>query len=183
VALESLTDEALVLLVARGEEDALRELVRRYGGAILGLARRMGLDPATREDCLQEVVQRIWKGASGYDPRRTSAKSWLLAVAHHQAVDMVRRQAVRPQPLEPDPEEESFDVPGPGMDEVAILDRLRLKRALARLSPEEREVVEILYYQGYPHGAAAKRLGIPLGTLKTRARRALEKLKEVLDEP
>jgi RNA polymerase sigma-70 factor (ECF subfamily) len=118
-----------------------------------------------------------------YDPRRTSAKSWLLAVAHHQAVDMVRRQAVRPQPLEPDPEEESFDVPGPGMDEVAILDRLRLKRALARLSPEEREVVEILYYQGYPHGAAAKRLGIPLGTLKTRARRALEKLKEVLDEP
>lgn len=184
MSLEAFTDESLLALVARGDEDALRVLFRRYAGAVLTLARRMGLDPATREDCVQEVFGRIWKGAGSFDPRKTAARSWLLAVAHHGAVDLVRRQAARPQALEPDPEheEEAFDVAGPGLDEGGALDRIRLEKALRALSPEEHQVIKILYYQGYAHGEAAELLGIPLGTLKTRARRALEKLREVLGD-
>ncbi|GEM85800.1 sigma-70 family RNA polymerase sigma factor [Meiothermus granaticius] len=184
MSLEAFSDESLLALVARGDEEALRVLFRRYAKAVLALAKRMGLDAATREDCVQEVFGRIWKGAETFDPRRTSARSWLLAVAHHGAVDLVRRQAARPQALEPDPEheEEAFDLAGPGLDEGAALDRIRLERGLRALSFEERQVIEVLYYQGYAHQEAAARLGLPLGTLKTRARRALEKLREVLGE-
>jgi len=101
------------------------------------------------------------------------------------AVDLVRRDAARPKALEPAQDEEdpeAFDLPGPGLDEGRALDRVRIQRALGALSPEERSVIEVLYYQGYAHGEAAERLGIPLGTLKTRTRRALEKLREVLGE-
>lgn len=102
-------------------------------------------------------------------------------MAHHHLVDQVRSRAARPQALEPD-EPEAFDLPGPGLDEFGSLDRLRIQRALLALSPEERQVIEVLYYQGYPHGEAARRLGLPLGTLKSRTRRALERLKEALVE-
>lgn len=185
MSLEHFSDEALLALVARGDEEALRWLYRRYAGAVLALAKRMGLDAAAREDCVQEVFQRIWRGAASFDPRKTQARSWLLAVAHHMAVDLVRRDAARPKALEPAQDEEdpeAFDLPGPGLDEGRALDRVRIQRALGALSPEERSVIEVLYYQGYAHGEAAEHLGIPLGTLKTRARRALEKLREVLGE-
>jgi len=183
---ETLSDEVLVALIQREDEDALRTLYRRYAGSVLSLARRMGLDQAVGEDCVQEVFQRIWKGARSFDPRKTQARSWLLAIAHHACVDQVRRQAARPKALEPDygpdGEEEAFDLPGPGLNEEAMLDRLRIRQALARLEPEERSVIEVLYYQGFAHTEAAKQLKIPLGTLKTRARRALEKLQEALGE-
>lgn len=179
--LESLGDEALLALVARGEEEALGVLYRRYAPAILALGRRMGLASNEREDCVQEVFVRIWRGARSYCPKKTAARSWLLAVAHHYLVDQVRSRAARPQALEPD-EPEAFDLPGPGLDEFGSLDRLRIQRALLALSPEERQVIEVLYYQGYPHGEAARRLGLPLGTLKSRTRRALERLKEALVE-
>jgi len=89
----------------------------------------------------------------------------------------------RPQAIEPDEDEpEAFDLPGPGINEEHHLDRIRLRQALARLGPEEREVIEVLFFQGYAHQEAARKLNIPLGTLKTRARRALSRLKEELRE-
>ncbi len=98
-------------------------------------------------------------------------------------MDHLRRLEARPQALEPTEEEpEAFDLPGPGLDEEHHLDRIRLRRALAHLEPEEREVIEVLFYQGYAHQEAALKLNIPLGTLKTRARRALARLKEELRE-
>lgn len=185
MSLEGLSDEALLVLVARGEEEALRWLFRRYAGAFLSLARRMGLDANAQEDVVQEAFVKIWKSARQFDPRRASARAWLLAVGHHTAVDHIRRMEARPKALEPQLEEaeEGFDLPGDGLDEEGHLDRIRLQRALRRLSPEEREVVEVLFYQGHSHQEAARLLGIPLGTLKTRARRALLRLKEELHEP
>lgn len=182
--LEALSDEALLALVARGEEEALEALLDRYGGVFLALARRLGLDGATAEDVVQEAFLRIWRGAASFDPRRASAKAWLLSVAHYTAVDELRRRKARPEPLEPREEEgqEAFDLPGPGLDEEGLLERTRLTKALAHLSPEERAVIHLLYYLGYTHEEAAQRLGLPLGTLKTRARRALLRLKEVLRE-
>lgn len=181
---DSLSDEALLALVARGDEEAFRALFRRYAGSFLALARRMGLDGAAAEDVVQEAMLRVWEKAKEFDPRRGSARAFLLTLGHHAAVDEVRRRAARPKPLEPDPEEEeAFDPPGPGLDEGRSLDRVRLERALKALSLEERRVIEVLYYQGYTHQEAARLLGLPLGTLKTWARRALAKLKEVLREP
>lgn len=186
MSLEAFPDEALLALVARGEEEALRVLYRRYAGSFLALARRMGLDEKTGEDLVQEAFLRIWKGAQGFDPRRASARSWILAVGHHLAVDLRRRLEARPKPLEPlDPEEgeEAFDLPGPGLDEEGLLNRHRLQKALGGLEPKERRLLELLYYQGLTQEEAAQALGLPLGTVKTWARRALLKLREVLREP
>lgn len=183
MSLEAFSDEALLALVARGDEAALQQIFRRYAGAFLGLARRLGLDSASQEDVVQEVFTKIWKNAHEFDPRRASARAWLLAIAHHTTVDHLRRLEARPQALEPTEEEpEAFDLPGPGLDEEHHLDRIRLRRALAHLEPEERAVIEVLFYQGYAHQEAALKLNIPLGTLKTRARRALARLKEELRE-
>ncbi|MCS7194030.1 MAG: sigma-70 family RNA polymerase sigma factor [Meiothermus sp.] len=181
MSLEAFSDEALLALVARGEEAALQQLFRRYAGAFLGLARRMGLDSASGEDVVQEAFSKVWQNANAFDPRRASARAWLLAIAHHTAVDHIRRLEARPKPLE-DEEAEAFDLPGAGLDEEGQLNRIRLKQALAQLSEEEREVIEVLFYQGYAHQEAALKLGLPLGTLKTRARRALARLKGVLRE-
>jgi RNA polymerase sigma-70 factor (ECF subfamily) len=181
---EALSDEALLALVARGDEEAFRVLFRRYAGSFLALARRMGLDGTAGEDVVQEAMVRVWEKAKEFDPRRGSARAFLLTLGHHAAVDEVRRRAARPRPLEPDPEDEAgFDPPGPGLDEERHLDRARLGAALKALSPEERRVIEVLYYQGHTHQEAARLLGVPLGTLKTWARRALLKLREVLGEP
>lgn len=183
MSLEAFSDEALLALAARGDEAALQQIFRRYAGAFLGLARRLGLDSASQEDVVQEVFTKIWKNAREFDPRRASARAWLLAIAHHTTVDHLRRLEARPQALEPTEEEpEAFDLPGPGLDEEHHLDRIRLRRALAHLEPEERAVIEVLFYQGYAHQEAALKLNIPLGTLKTRARRALARLKEELRE-
>ena len=182
---DSLSDEALLALVARGDEEAFRALFRRYAGSFLALARRMGLDGAAAEDVVQEAMIRVWQKAKEFDPRRGSAGASLPSPGRRAAVDEARRRAARPLPLEPDPEreEEAFDLPGPGLDEEGHLDRTRLGRALKALSPEERRVIEVLYYQGYTHREAARLLGLPPGTLKTWARRALSKPKEVLREP
>jgi RNA polymerase sigma-70 factor (ECF subfamily) len=183
MSLEAFSDEALLALAAKGEEAALQQIFRRYAGAFLGLARRMGLDSASREDVVQEVFSKIWRNAREFDPKRASARAWLLAIAHHTTVDQLRRLEARPQALEPTEDEpEAFDLPGPGLDEEHHLDRIRLRQALARLESEEREVIEVLFFQGYAHQEAARKLDIPLGTLKTRARRALSRLKEELRE-
>ncbi|GIW25068.1 sigma-70 family RNA polymerase sigma factor [Meiothermus sp.] len=183
MSLEAFSDEALLALAARGEEAALQQLFRRYAGAFLGLARRMGLDSASQEDVVQEAFSKVWQNARTFDPRRASARAWLLAIAHHTAVDHIRRLEARPKPLEAEEEEaKAFDLPGAGLDEEGHLNRIRLKQALAQLPEEEREVIEVLFYQGYAHQEAALKLGVPLGTLKTRARRALARLKGVLRE-
>lgn len=186
MTLEPFPDEALLALVARGTEEALGVLYDRYAGAVLGLARRMGFDRAAQEDCMQEVFYRIWNRAGSFDPRKASGRSWVLAVAHHYCVDRVRTEASRPKALEPFPGEEHtedpFDLPGPGLDEENALNRVRIAAALQSLSPEERAVIEALHYQGHTYPEAARVLGIPLGTLKSRAGRALQKLREVLSE-
>ncbi|GAA6758000.1 sigma-70 family RNA polymerase sigma factor [Thermus oshimai] len=185
MSLEGFSDEALLALVARGEEEALRWLFRRYAEAFLALARRMGLDANAQEDVVQEAFVRVWKNARQFDPRRASARAWLLAVGHHTAVDHIRRLEARPKALEPQFEEADgeFDLPCDGLNEEGHLDRVRIQRALKRLGPEERRVIVLLYYQGHSHQEAAELLGIPLGTLKTWARRALLRLREELHEP
>lgn len=100
---DSLSDEALLALVARGDEEAFRALFRRYAGSFLALARRMGLDGAAAEDVVQEAMIRVWQKAKEFDPRRGSARAFLLTLGHHAAVDEVRRRAARPFPWSPIP--------------------------------------------------------------------------------
>ena len=116
--------------------------------------------PVERTWC-RKFLAKFWKNARDFNPQRASARAWLLAIAHHTTVDHLRRMEARPQAIEPGEDEpETFDLPGPGINEEHHLDRIRLRQALARLGPEEREVIEVLFFQGYAHQEAALKLNI-----------------------
>lgn len=182
MSLDGFPDEALLALIARGEEEALSTLYDRYAPAMIGLAYRMGFDKDSQSDCVQEIFLRIWNRATSFDPKRASGRSWILAVGHHYCVDRVRSEASRPKAVEPEEDEEAFDPPGPGLDEVNALDRVRITRALHALTPDERAIIEALHYKGYTYPEAARGLNMPLGTLKAKLSKAMTKLREVLHE-
>lgn len=181
MSLEGFPDEALLALVARGEESALSTLYDRYASAMLGLAYRMGFSKEAQEDAVQEIFLRLWNKAASFDPKKATARSWILAVGHHYCVDRVRAEASRPkaQPLDQD---EAFDIPGEGLGEENALNRIRLQRALRALQPDERAIIQALHYRGYTYPEAALLLGMPLGTLKAKLSKAMTKLREVLRE-
>jgi RNA polymerase sigma-70 factor (ECF subfamily) len=178
--LAHLSDEALVALMARGDEVALAELYDRLGRTAYGLALRVLRDDKLAEDAVQEGFLGAWRTAASYDPERAKASTWLLTIVHRRAVDLVRREERRrAEPLEAAPH------PTVGAtDEEAFL-RLRRERvqaALRQLPDAQREALELAYYGGFTQSELAERLGQPLGTIKTRMFNGLARLRELLAE-
>lgn len=178
--LAHLSDEALVALVARGEEWALAELYDRHSRVAYGLALRVLRDPALAEDAVQDAFMGVWRSAARFVPERSKASTWLLTLVHRRAVDVVRREERRrAEPLE------AASVPaGDATDEVAWLrfERERVQRALRALPDAQREALELAYYGGFTQSELADRLGEPLGTIKSRMFAGLARLRELLEE-
>ena len=178
--LEHLSDEALLALVARSDETALAELYDRFGRPAYGLALRVLRDAALAQDAVQEAFLAAWRTAPSYDPRRAKASTWILTIAHRRAVDLVRREERRRgAPLEDAP------VPsGDATDEEAwVRERRRaVQAALAQLPPDQREALQLAYYGGLTQSELAERLGVPLGTIKSRMFAGLAKLRELLPD-
>ncbi|WP_018461217.1 sigma-70 family RNA polymerase sigma factor [Thermus oshimai] len=147
----------LLRRVALGDEEALLALYRRYAPRVHGLARRILRDGHEAKDVVQETFLRIWNQAERFDPALGRPATWILAIAH------------KPLFFEEEGAEERV-----GGDDH--LDRIRVAQALKALSPEERKLLELAYFQGYSHSELALLLGWPLGTVKSRIRRALAKL-------
>ncbi len=178
--LAHLSDEALVALAARSEESALAELYDRHGRVAFGLALRVLRDPALAEDAVQEAFLTLWRTASTFVPERAKASSWILTLVHRRAVDLVRREERRrAEPLE---DESRADIEGSAAD-VAWLrfERERVQEALRRLPDHEREALELAYYGGFTQSELAERLGLPIGTIKSRMFSGLARLRELLD--
>lgn len=179
--LAHLSDEAVVLLMARSDQTALAELYDRYGRVAWGLARRVLRDEALAEDAVQEAFLAAWRTAARFVPERASARTWLLTLVHRRAIDLVRRQERRrAEPLEAAAE------PGGGrVDDEAFLrlERERVQAALAKLPDREREALELAYYGGFTQSELAERLGQPLGTIKSRMFTGLARLRELLADP
>jgi RNA polymerase sigma factor (sigma-70 family) len=179
--LAHLSDEALVLLAARSQETALAELYDRYGRPAYGLALRVLRDEALAEDAVQEAFLGVWRTASRFTPGRGTASTWILTLVHRRAVDLVRReQRRRTDPLE------SAAEPGAGSvdDEAWLrLQRERVQHALRQLPDQQREALELAYYGGFTQSELAERLGLPLGTIKSRVFAGLARLRELLGEP
>jgi RNA polymerase sigma-70 factor (ECF subfamily) len=179
--LAHLSDEALVLLAARSQQTALAELYDRYGRPAYGLALRVLRDEALAEDAVQEALLGVWRTASRFVPERGTASTWILTLVHRRAVDLVRReQRRRTDPLE------SADDPGAGSvdDEAWLrLQRERVQHALRQLPDQQREALELAYYGGFTQSELAERLGLPLGTIKSRVFAGLARLRELLGEP
>lgn len=178
--LAHLSDEALVALVARGDEPALAELYDRVGGTAYGLAYRVLRDETLAEDAVQEAFLALWRTAASFIPERAKASTWILTLVHRRAVDSVRReQRRRAEPLESVPE------PADGSAEEAAwlrLERERVQAALAQLPDQQREAIELAYYGGYTQSELADRLGQPIGTIKSRMFSGLSRLRELLGD-
>jgi RNA polymerase sigma-70 factor (ECF subfamily) len=178
--LAHLSDEALPALVARGDEAALAELYDRFGRIAYGLALRIVRDAALAEDAVQEAFLGAWRTAASFDPGRGKASTWLLTLVHRRAVDVVRREERRrADPLDADPQ-----AGGDSTDEAAEVreQRRRVQAALAQLPPDQRQALELAYYGGLSQSELAERLGVPLGTVKSRMFVALSRLRELLGD-
>jgi RNA polymerase sigma-70 factor, ECF subfamily len=178
--LAHLSDEALVALAARAEESALAELYDRYGRIAYGLALRVLRDPALAEDAVQEAFLTLWRTAATFVPERAKASSWILTLVHRRSVDLVRREERRrAEPLE---DESRTDAEGSAADVAWLrLERERVQEALRRLPDHEREALELAYYGGFTQSQLAERLGLPIGTIKSRMFSGLARLRELLD--
>jgi RNA polymerase sigma factor (sigma-70 family) len=173
-------DEELLARIARGDEGALAELYDRFGRVAYGLALRVLRDPALAEDAVQDAFLAAWRTAASFDPRRGTASTWLLTLVHRRAVDLVRReQRRRSDPLD--------DLPlagGDATDETAEVreQRRKVQAALVQLPPDQRQALELAYYGGLSQSELAERLGVPLGTVKSRMFAGLGKLRDLLGE-
>jgi RNA polymerase sigma-70 factor (ECF subfamily) len=180
-----LSDEALVALVARGDESALGELYDRVGRIAYGLAMRVLRDEGLAEDAVQEGFLTVWRNAAAFRAERAQASTWILTLVHRRAVDIVRREDRRRAAPLPDSAAAELKDPRAETDEAAWLrfERERVQAALGQLPDTQREALELAYYGGFSQSELAERLGVPLGTIKSRMHAGLSRLRDLLDEP
>ena len=173
------SDEQVLEAVGRGDDDALGVLYDRFGRLAFRLAFRILRDRALAEDAVQEAFLAVWRSADAYKRERAKPSTWILTVVHRRAVDLVRReQSRRGEPLEVAPEPSV----GP-VDEDAVLRdrRAAVQAALTELPGDQRQALELAYYGGLTQSELAERLGVPLGTVKSRMFAGLGRLRELLE--
>lgn len=178
------SDEELVRGVARAEPAAFDALYRRHGAAAFALARRMLGSQSRAEDAVQEAFIGLWRTAPGYDPARGSVRNWLLGIVRNRSIDALRRLDVH-QRRRIDSEffEDRVATPDQTAERVVGRERARrVKSALRMLPPDQRRVLELAYFGGWTQTEIAEHLDLPLGTVKSRTRLALTKLRCALDE-
>ena len=178
--LAHLSDEAVLALIARADDQALAELYRRFGRLAYGLAFRILRDDALAQDAVQDAFLGVWRAAGRFTAERSKPSTWLLTLVHRRAVDLVRREERRrTEPLQP----ESEFAGGEAADEAEIATRRQtIREALRQLPSEQREAIELAYYGGYTQSELAERLGQPLGTIKSRMFTGLSRLRDELGE-
>jgi RNA polymerase sigma-70 factor (ECF subfamily) len=169
----------LLALVARGDQTAFATVYDRSAAQVFGLVRRVVRDPAQSEEVTQEVMLEVWRTASRFDPHRGSAMTWLMTMAHRRAVDRVRSgQAAAERELRASVAVTDYDVVA---EEVETrLDAQRVRHCLDSLTELQRESVTLAYYGGYTYREVAGLLGVAVGTVKTRMRDGLIRLRDCL---
>jgi RNA polymerase sigma-70 factor (ECF subfamily) len=164
---------ALIRRLVSGDAQALCDIYDRYAGLVNALALRILRDAAEAEDVVQEVFVQIWRQASRFDPDRGSPEAWLCTIARTRALDRLRRRTARR-------EEPSEAAPAPVVLAPRNEEALAVRKALEVLSSDQRRALELAYYEGLTQSEIATHLGEPLGTIKTRIRTAMIRLRETL---
>jgi RNA polymerase sigma-70 factor (ECF subfamily) len=180
------TDERLLSLIAQRQEPALAELYNRYNRLVFSLALAVVNDRATAEEITLDVFMRIWQKAATYRSDQAKVSTWLTHIARNHAIDMLRRRSVRLDQYAVHWEDATFKQPSnePDPQESAeiTLRRERVQAALAQLPPDQRQALLLAFFNGLSHSQIAEALKQPLGTIKTRLRLAMQKLRESLSD-
>ena len=179
---ERLADQAALRRMAAGDHSALAELYDRNARLVFSLALRILQNRADAEDVVQEVFAQVWTQAGRYDTTRGAVAAWMLTMARSRAIDRLRSRNSRPEtPSEPRIVEDMPDTaPRQDLDLLSAEQVEVLQRALNELPIAQRMALELAYYEGLTHAEIADRLSEPLGTVKTRIRQAVIKLRESL---
>ncbi len=177
-------DESLIRLIAERQSFALGVLYDRYGRLVFSLALQVTSDAAVAEEITQEVFFQIWNKADTYQAVQGKVTTWITSVARHRAIDSLRRRGARPEGHQVDFEggEEPELVDPVGVEEQVVFSQrsLAVRRAIAKLPLEQQKALALAYFKGLTHQEIAERTGEPLGTVKTRIRLAMIKLKQLL---
>lgn len=177
---EPVSLDTLLTDVARGDREAFEAVYARISAPVYGLARRVVRDPGMAEEVAQEVLVGVWRTAARFDAGRGSAMSWVMTLTHRRAVDRVRAEQAAT-----DREARARRAEPPPFDEVTevVEDQMRaerVRRCLGSLTDLQNEALRLSYYQGYTYGEVAKLLSLPLGTIKSRMRDGLIRLRDCL---
>jgi RNA polymerase sigma-70 factor (ECF subfamily) len=172
-----LSDQQLLSRIARGEEAALATFYDRHAARTLGLVQKLLGSRGDPEDVLQETFWQVWCRAGQFDPERSSPLAWLLMLARSRALDQVRRERVR-SATALSPERTRGKDPASLLEQQETVQHVR--DALARLPEEQRSAISLAFYSGLTHEQVAQRQAVPLGTVKTRIRLGMRRLRNLL---
>lgn len=180
-------DRELMRRVAGGDRTAFASLYDRHSPQTFGLLCRMLRRRAEAEELLQEVFLQVWRDAGRYQPDGASPRGWIFMIARSRAVDRLRASVARERretaTVENDPPAPASLGPS-GPERLEERERkARVGSALAELPPEQRQAIECAFFEGFTHSEAAERLGVPLGTVKSRILLGMRKLREALETP
>lgn len=176
---EAETDIAIMRRVTNGDQAALMLLYDRYGRAVYSLAYRILGSSTAAEEAVQDTFLKAWDQAARWDAERGKLKSWLLAIGHHTAIDRLRRE--RRQPVLADaPIDERDNLPQPASTNWQ--ERSIMRMLIEKLPPEQAALIDLAFFGGLSHSEIAERTGQPLGTVKTRLRTGLQRLKALWRE-
>ncbi len=180
----ALSDEEIVARLMDGESGAMGALYDRYARLVFSLALKILNDSGAAEEVVQEVFVKVWRRAPEYSSERGKFSSWLTGIAHNHAIDELRRRRVRPSASndESAAAEVIDESPAPLDMAMQSLERRRIVDALAEIPAEQRRVIEMAYFEGFTQQEISDRLHEPLGTVKTRMRLGMQKLKALLDD-
>jgi RNA polymerase sigma-70 factor, ECF subfamily len=171
--------ELCLAAAARGDHAAFRAVYDQAAPAVLGTVRRVLRDPAQSEEVMQEVLLEVWRTAARFDPSAGSAAAWIMTVAHRRAVDRVRsEQRAAERELRAATASIAYDDVSEAVE--TTLDQERVRRCLDGLTDLQRESVTLAYYGGYSYREVAQLLGVAVGTVKTRMRDGLIRLRDCL---
>jgi RNA polymerase sigma-70 factor (ECF subfamily) len=179
-------DASLVALIAQSQTDALNKLYDRYNRLVYSVSLAIVGDRAIAEEATLDVFVQVWQRADTYRPEQAKVRTWLVAIARHHAIDILRMQKSRPEANTVSWNEASLHngPPSHGLEENVqlSLQRKKVRDALAELPVDQREALMLAYFKGYTQAQIAETLKQPLGTIKTRIRLAMQKLRKLLEE-
>ena len=183
-----LADTALIRLIASGDQNALEALIDRYGRLVYSMAYASVGQAETAQEISQEVFLRIWQKSDTYDPEQGKVMTWMASITRYRSIDVLRRLSIRPEgsllPFDlADMQGHDHKLANPVEEAVDVsLRRTRIRKALAHLPENQQLVISLAYFRGMSNREISEHLGEPLGTVKTRIRLGMQKLRSLLDQ-